>query len=197
MEEDGCAEAEPNTSCGSRWRIRLGTGHSGLITKAKFRLGAGGEESAGQGYWETAVLGKPSCLPRALRLSPPGTAISWAQPPMMSTPRHVKVLCQGCCSALVGSHPASAVGVQSPAHAQPDCAQLRVWELNPHPCTAQPGHVQPRACEPNHAQPWANTVSYRKPQQTSLIPCSPVWIPHTMHSPFQPCPAEQSHAQLL
>ncbi|NWI81476.1 LAMB2 protein, partial [Dryoscopus gambensis] len=24
-------------------------------------------------------------------------------------------------------------------------------------CTAQPGHVQPRACEPNHAQPWANT----------------------------------------
>ncbi|NXE39775.1 LAMB2 protein, partial [Ptilorrhoa leucosticta] len=25
--------------------------------------------------------------------------------------------------------------------------------------TAQPGHMQPRACEPNHAQPWANTVN--------------------------------------
>ncbi|NXB88657.1 LAMB2 protein, partial [Vidua chalybeata] len=67
------------------------------------------------------------------------------------------VLCQGCCSALVGSQPASAVGMQSPRTARL-CTATCVGAEPPQLRTAQPGHMQPRACEPNHAQPRANTV---------------------------------------
>ncbi|NWV31765.1 LAMB1 protein, partial [Grantiella picta] len=76
--------------------------------------------------------------PRASRLHPPGTAISWAQPPV------VTCLCCG--------------GAEPSPHTARACTATCAGAEPPQPHTALPSHVQPRACEPNYAQLWANTV---------------------------------------
>ncbi|NXY25243.1 LAMB2 protein, partial [Atrichornis clamosus] len=45
-----------------------------------------------------------------------------------------------------------------PTHTAGLCTATCVGAEPPQLRTAQPGHVEPRACEPNHAEPWANTL---------------------------------------
>ena len=61
MPAPGAATAAPRDGAGGGQMN--GTGRSGLTAQAKFRLGAGGEGSAGPGCWEAAIPGEPSCWP--------------------------------------------------------------------------------------------------------------------------------------
>ncbi|NXQ61933.1 LAMB2 protein, partial [Anthoscopus minutus] len=73
----------------------------------------------------------------------------------LHAPRHVTVLCQGCCTALVRSQLVCCGSAElSPMLCTATCVGAEPSQL----CSAQHGHVQPCACEVNHAQPWANTI---------------------------------------
>lgn len=149
MEEDGCAMAEPNTSCGLRWGVGLGMGHSGLITHPRLNLDWEQEEWNLQGrasgkmqFWGSCpVLPRPQAAPTT-----PGTAISWEWPPMVSALRHIKgavprvLFCTGGVPACLYCGNAKTC----PRTARL-CTATCVGAEPPQLHAAQPGHMQPHA----------------------------------------------------